>query len=91
MDYDLVYFCGFVGSLFYSLKHYKYSGSDVYIWRQAYGRQSVFYSHRYSLLKGANIYPDCLYVLGVLFLGSLNLDKLRWRGEGYPEGYNCGG
>jgi len=91
MDYNLIYFYGFVGSLFYSLGHYKYNSSNVYIRRQAYRRQSTLYSYYYSPLEGANIYLDCLYVLGVLFLDSLGLDKLHWCGEGYLKGYNRGG
>jgi len=77
MDYNLIYFYGFIGSLFYSLGHYKYNSSNIYIQRQAYRHRSTLYSHHYSPLKGANIYLDYLYVLGVLFLSSLGLDKLR--------------
>jgi len=47
-------------------------------------------SYYYCPLKGANVYPDCLYILGVLFLISLGPDKLRRRGESYPEGRNRG-
>jgi len=64
-------------NLSYSLGHYRYSGSDVYIQQRAYRRRSALYSYRYSLPKGANIYPDCLYILGILLLGSLGPDKLR--------------
>ena len=35
------------------------------------------YSYYYGSLEGANIYLDYLYILGVLFLDFLGLDKLR--------------
>jgi len=76
VDYDLIYFYKFIGNLSYSLGHYRYGGSNVYIRQRAYKRRSALYSHYYGLPKGANIYPDCLYILGILLLGSLGLDKL---------------
>jgi len=63
----------------------------VCVRQQAYRRRSALRSHRCGLPKGANICPDCLYVLGILLLGSLGPDKLRQRSEGYLEGYNRGG
>jgi hypothetical protein len=62
----------------------------VYIWQRAYRHQSALYSHYYSPLKGANIYLDYLYILSVLFLDFLGLDKLRCRGESYLESRNRG-
>jgi len=31
IDYDLIYFYRFIGSLSYSLGHYRYGGSGVYV------------------------------------------------------------
>ena len=72
-----MYFYRLVGSLSYGLGHWRYGGSDVCVQLRACGRWSALYSYYYGPLEGANICLDYLYILGVLFLGSLGPDKLR--------------
>ena len=87
---NLMYFYRFIGSLLYSLGHCRCGGSNIYIQQWAYRHWSTLYSRYCSLLEGINICLDYLYVLGILFLGSLGPDKLRRYGKGCPEGRDCG-
>ena len=86
-----MYFYKFVSSLLYSLGHCKYSGSNICIQQWAYRYWSTLYSHCCSPLEGTNIYLDCLYVLSILFLGSLGPDKLRQYSKGCLKSRDCGG
>ena len=90
-DYNLIYFYRFIGSLLYGLGHYRCGSSDMCIQQWAYRYWSTLYSHCCSPLEGTNIYLDCLYVLSILFLGSLGPDKLRQYSKDCLKGHDCSG